>query len=85
MASDEGTEAKRPEKKRVQKKSMADAFKSILSKNVPTIMAEDSAPLAGVPTAVADVVLSKYKKRGRELDASVAKEEEKSRKRQLRE
>jgi hypothetical protein len=73
-SADSETETKT--KKRVQKASMADAFKSIMAKK---IVEPGDAPSSNAPAS--DVVLSKYKKKTRDLDASLAKDEEANKKR----
>lgn len=69
-----GPEAKT--KKKVQKSSMAEAFKSIMAKKITE--PGDDAPGE-------DVVLAKYKKKGRDLDAMNAADAEAHKKRVLKE
>ena len=59
---------------------MADAFRSIMSKKI------SEAPIDTPATsAVSDATLSKYKKKAREADEKIAKEDEELKKRQNKE
>ena len=63
-------------KKKVQKSSMADAFRSIMNKKINE--APVDTPAASV---VSDATLTKYKKKTREADEKIAKEDEEQKKR----
>jgi hypothetical protein len=78
-SADSETETK--VKKRVQKASMADAFRSIMAKKIT----EPGDAPSQTPSQPKDVVLSKYKKKSRDLDAALAKDDEATKKRQLKE
>lgn len=65
-------------RKKVQKHSMADAFKSIMNK---TIMEDGDDPVTARP----ETVLTKYKKKERDLNATLAEEEAETKKRHLKE
>lgn len=62
-------------KKKVQKSSMADAFRSIMNKKI------NEAPADTPANKVGDATLSKYKKKAREADEKIAKEDEELKKR----
>ena len=67
-------------KKKVQKSSMADAFRSIMSKKI------SEAPIdTPAASTVSDATLTKYKKKTREADEKIAKEEAELKKRQKKE
>ena len=74
-SADSETETK--VKKRVQKASMADAFKSIMAKKIT----EPGDAPSSAPQNPKDIVLSKYKKKSRDLDEALAKDVEAAKKR----
>jgi len=79
-------------KKIVQKSSLADAFKSIMSRNVGGQVALGPAATVA-PREVSDkpataeqgLILAKYKKRERDLEEAKAKEDEAAKKRVIKE
>ena len=77
--SDGGTRQRGPEKrKKVQMSSMADAFKSIMSKKI------DEGEEVGLP-GQKETVLVKYKKKERDLEEQKAKDDAEHKKRVLKE